>query len=136
AVRLLMLPWFPPLNPIVHDEFSYLLQADTFAHGRITNETPPAWQHFETEYTPLTPTYASQYQPAQGLILALGEVVLHNAWWGVWLSIGLMCGAIFWALEFVLPPGWALFGAFAAALQFGIFGIWMNSYFGGAVSAA
>jgi hypothetical protein len=135
VVRAIMLPWFPPPQPIVHDEFSYLLQADTFAHGRLANSTLPYWQHFETEYTLLRPNYASQYQPAQGLMLAAGQVVFRHPWWGVWISVGIMCGAICWALGMVIPLTWALFGAFIAALQFGIFGIWMNSYFGGAVSA-
>jgi hypothetical protein len=135
VIRAIMLPSFPPPQPIVHDEFSYLLQGDTFAHGRLANPTLPYWQHFETEYTLLTPTYASQYQPAQGLILAAGQVVFRHPWWGVWISVGIMCGTICWALGAVIPPAWALFGALIAALQFGIFGIWMNSYFGGAVSA-
>jgi hypothetical protein len=136
AMRLAMLPWYPPPPPLVHDEFSYLLQADTFAHGRLANEPPPYWRHFETEYTLLQPTYASQYEPAQGIVLAAGQVIFDNPWWGVWISMGLMCAAFCWALGMVLPPAWALFGALLAALQFGIFGIWMNSYFGGGVSAA
>jgi hypothetical protein len=134
-VRALMLPWFPPPPPQIHDEFSYLLQGDTFAHGRIANPTPPYWQHFESEYVLLQPSYASQYQPAQGLVLAFGQLVFGSPWFGVWLSIGLMCGVLCWALGYVMPPSWALFGAFAAALQFGIFGLWMNSYFGGAAAA-
>ena len=133
--RALMLPWYPPPPPQIHDEFSYLLQGDTFAHGRIANPTPPYWQHFESEYILLQPVYASQYQPAQGLVLAFGEIFFRDAWYGVWISIGVMCAAICWALGYVLPPRWALFGAIAAALQFGIFGLWMNSYFGGAVAA-
>ncbi len=133
--RLAILPWYPPPNPIVHDEFSYLLQADTFAHGRVVNPTPPNWKHFETEYTLLRPAYASQYQPGQGLTLAAGQLIFGHPWWGVWMDVGLMCGAICWALGFILPRHWALFGALVASLQFGIFGIWMNSYFGGAVSA-
>lgn len=136
TVRLLMLPWYPPPPPQIHDEFSYLLQADTFAHGRVVNPTPPYWQHFETEYTLLQPGYASQYEPAQGLILALGEVVFHHPWWGAWLSVGLMCGALCWGLYEMVPPAWAFAGALGAALQFGIFGLWMNSYFGGAIPAA
>ena len=136
AIRVMMLPWYPPPPPQIHDEYSYLLQADTFAHGRVANPTPRYWEHFETEYTLFEPTYASQYQPAQGLILAAGQVVLGHPWWGTWLSIGLMCGAICWALRAVVPPAWALAGALGAGLQFGIFGLWMNSYFGGGLSAA
>jgi hypothetical protein len=134
-VRLLMISWYPPPPPQIHDEFSYLLQADTFAHGRLANPVPPYWQHFETEYVIFSPTYASQYQPAQGLVLAAGKIFFFHPWWGVWLSVGIMCGTLFWALRLVIPPVWALFGAFAAAMQFGIFGLWMNSYFGGALAA-
>ncbi len=130
-----MLPWYPPPPPQIHDEFSYLLQGDTFAHGRIANPTPPFWQHFESEYVLMNPAYASQYQPAQGIVLAVGEVLFRHPWFGVWLSVGLMCALFAWALGYVLPPAWALFGAFVAALQFGIFGFWMNSYFGGAAAA-
>jgi hypothetical protein len=134
-VRVLILPLFPIPHPRVHDEFSYLLLSDTLAHGRVTNPTPPSWRHFETEYELVTPTYASQYEPGQGLALASGQVVLGNAWWGVWLSTGLMCAALCWALGFVVPLRWAFFGSLLAALQFGVFGFWMNSYFGGAVPA-
>jgi hypothetical protein len=136
AIRAIMLPWYPPPPPQIHDEFSYLLQGDTFAHGRVANPTPPYWQHFESEYVLLQPVYASQYQPAQGVVIAAGQVILGNAWFGVWLSIGVMCATLCWALRYVFPPTWALFGALIAGLQFGIFGLWMNSYFGGAAAAS
>ncbi|MDP9054531.1 MAG: hypothetical protein M3N93_09565 [Acidobacteriota bacterium] len=134
-VRLLLLPVFPIPQPRVHDEFSYLLLGDTLSHGRLANPTPPEWRHFETEYELVRPTYASQYQPAQGVVLAAGQTIAKHPWWGVWFSAGLMCGALYWALAPVLPLQWALFGSAVAALQFGIFGFWMNSYFGGAVAA-
>ncbi len=134
-VRALLLPVFPLPLPRVHDEFSYLLLGDTLAHGRLANPTPPFWKHFETEYELLRPTYASQYQPAQGIALAAGQRAAGHAWWGVWLSVGVMCGALCWSLASLLSWRWALFGSALAALQFGIYGFWMNSYFGGAVTA-
>ena len=134
-VRVALLPVLPVPLPYVHDEFSYLLLGDTLAHGRLANPAPPEWRHFETEYVLVRPTYASQYQPAQGLLLAAGQVVAGHPWWGVWTGMGVMCGALCWALSYMFPPAWALFGALMAALQFGIFGFWMNSYFGGAAAA-
>ncbi len=132
-----------PPGPVAHDEWGYLLSADTFAAGRATNATHPFWVHFESVHQFHTPSYQSKYPPAQALFLALGQVLWHPIL-GVWISVALLVGALVWMLLAWMPPRWALVGGLLAVALYVLQGepypggtqaYWSQSYWGGAVAA-
>ncbi|HJS99627.1 MAG TPA: hypothetical protein VJ756_11075 [Terriglobales bacterium] len=126
-----LVSWRRTPLPIAPDEFSYLLAADTFASGRVTNPTPAQWQHFETPEVLVRPSYQSKYPAGQGLILAIGKRVAGNPLVGVWLGSAVACAALCWMLQAWVGETWALYGALLATLQLAWFGHWAQSYWGG-----
>jgi hypothetical protein len=119
--------------PAVPDEFSYLLAADTFAHGRVTNPPHPMWIHFESLHIIQQPTYMSKYSPAQGLALAIGQATLGLPVAGAWLSAGLACGALTWMLGAWMPGRWALAGGLLAVVHH-LTILWSQNYWGGLIA--
>lgn len=121
-------------RPVFHDEFSYLLAADTFAHGRLANPPHPFWKHFESVHILQQPTYASKYPPAQGIALALGQLALGKPIAGVWITTALAACAVCWMLQGWTSGRWAFVGGMLTALHPVAQVNWGQSFWGGSVS--
>ena len=136
AIRIALLPRMPIPQPVVTDEFSHLLAAETFVSGKITNPKHPMWEHFETFHELMRPTYMSMYPPGQALCLAMGWKLFGHPWFGVCISFGVFSACLCWMLQQWVPPIYAIVGTAITLTRISILGYWMNSYWGGAVAAA
>ncbi len=135
-LRVALLPQSPVPIPSGADDFSFILLGDTLSHLRLANAAHPLHPFFEAVFILQEPTYASIYPLGQGLVLALGQVLFGSAWAGVLISSGVFCALCYWMLRGWVAPLWALAGGLLAVMQFGPLNPWVNSYWGGAVSAS
>ncbi len=135
VLRLALLPMHPVPTPTGADDFSYLLLGDTLAHFRLANPTHAMYRFFETTFVLQHPSYSSIYALGQGLALGFGQLLFGSPWAGVLISMALIPALCYWMLRGWTSPGWALAGGLIAACQFGPLNSWMNTYWGGAVSA-
>ncbi len=119
-------------RPRVHDEFAYLLAADTFAHGRLTNPTPACADSFQSPHVLVRPTYMAKYPPAQGVALAAGQL-LGQPIFGVWISGALAAVAVWWMVGAFAAAEWALLGGIVAAVHPQMLD-WGQVYWGGDVA--
>lgn len=126
--RLALLPLEPVPKPLYHDEFSYLLGAETFVHARLTNPTPPVPLALETIHTNMWPTYESMYMPGPALLLAFGQL-LGSPWLAVLLATAIFPAVLYWAFSAWIPRSYALV---ASAIALGITSTmnwWFDNYF-------
>ncbi|HWD97806.1 MAG TPA: hypothetical protein VG345_02155, partial [Bryobacteraceae bacterium] len=135
AIRLILLPWIPVAAPAVQEEFSNILEADTFAHGRLATPPHPMSVFFDNVQEIQYPKYVSARFPGTPIFLWAGQAIFHHPWAGVWLAVAAMCAAFYWMLLGWTRPFWALVCALLFGLRFGIFTYWMNSYWPGSPAA-
>ena len=135
VLRAALLPVLGPPAPYFPDEFSIILQGETFALGRLVNPTHPLAAFFESVYVIQDPAYASMYFPGRGAPLALGLVLANEPWLGVLLSMAALAGATVWMLRGWVSPAMALVGGILVVVRFGVLSGWINSYYGGGLIA-
>lgn len=118
--------------PAVHDEFSYLLAADTFASGRATNPTHPAWEFLESYHIVWQPTSQSKYPPGNGLVLAAGQILTGKPIVGVWICLAASASLAFWMLRGWFSTVWAVLGAGILICNWPITKLWGQVFYSGA----
>jgi len=80
------------------------------------------------------PSYTAKFPPAQGALLASGQLIGHPGI-GISLSVGLLAAACCWFLQGWLPPPWPTIGSALLTLQLGLGSYWGQSYWGGVTAA-
>lgn len=125
-----------PFAPQFHDEFSYLLAADTILHGRLANPTPEVWQPFQSFHILVAPSYASKYPLGLGLFVALGWATCGLPIAGCWLAAALCAASVTWMLGGVTSRRWALAGGLLVAFHPAMQTTWSQSLMSGWLAAA
>jgi len=133
-LRLLLLTVDPAPIPRVPEEHNILLQADTYAHGRLANPVHPLSVILQSYQVVVWPHYMSARPPLSGIFQFAGQVLTGSAFTGNLIGIGLVSAAFCWMLFGWTSRRWAVLGSALAIFHFCLFGYWINSYWAPSVT--
>jgi hypothetical protein len=103
--------------PVYHDEFSYQIQAQMLAHGRLWMPHHPLADFFDTFYVIVEPVYCSMYFPGTAMLLTPG-VWLELPHWAMPLLLSGLTVSMSYLLFRELLDGVA--GLLAAIMMVGL----------------
>lgn len=127
-LRLALLPIVPAPAPATMEEFNNILQAQTYAEGRLYNPVHPLAVLLQAPQVIQWPHYMPTRPPLAGLFLFIGQGVFGSPFLGNLLSVGLTSAALCWMMIEWLPRRWAAVGALIVVFGYCLFGYWVNSY--------
>ncbi|MGZ0170008.1 MAG: hypothetical protein ACKVHE_10665 [Planctomycetales bacterium] len=111
---------FGALPPAYHDEYSYLLQAETFAAGRLSFPShPTAPRMFDQMHVLNEGNFASRYFPGTGMWISL-FLMLGNPYVGHWLATVVVCVFVFLIGRELSSNGVGLLAGLLAAFSPGL----------------
>lgn len=121
--------------PVIQDEFSYLLMADTFSSGQLFVEPHPMKDFFQTFHVIHNEeAYASKYFPGIGLQLAFGQF-LGNPIIGVWLTVALFGCVLYWMISAFIPMRIGFPLALVFSIEYAVFSYMGHTFWGGSLFA-
>jgi hypothetical protein len=111
---------FGAFPPAYHDEYSYLLQAETFEAGRLSFPShPTAARMFDQMHVLNEGNFASRYFPGNGLWIT-PFLMLGNPFVGHWLATVIVCVFVFLIGRELSCNGVGLLAGLLAALSPGV----------------
>ena len=134
CARLSLSPFIGTPEPVIPDDASLILQAQTYLSGHLANHVS-LFPDFEFEYVLLSPTYASMYPVLRSFPLLIGYCLGIGPWGGVLLSMVALTVAVYWMVREWINANYAFIAASIIIIRYGLFSLWVNSYGGGAFTA-
>ncbi len=134
CARLALSPFLGTPQPIVADEVSLTLQAKTYLAGHLASHVN-LLPDFGSIYVIVSPTYASMYPVLRSFPIFIGLFLGIGAWGGVLLSMVALTVAAYWMVREWINSRYAFIASLIVMVRYGLFSLWVNSFWGGAFTA-
>jgi hypothetical protein len=134
SARLALSPFLGTPQPVVPDEVSMIFQAKTYLTGHFANHVN-LLPNFQPLFVNIKPTYVSIYPVLRSIPMFIGLFLGIGVWGGVLLSMVALTVAVYWMVREWMNAKYAFIAAFIVIIRYGLFSLWVNSYWGGAFTA-